>query len=336
MIWSTFQRMPSQASSRLTSAPAIAAETMPMSTATVGLAPWPSTSIAALAATEATQAPTRNLPSMAMLAMPLRSEMIPAKAPERDRGRQGQRPREHARQVRGLADEQRRERRDDPERQHDQEHPPPREGAPRTSWRIPVRPVTTPVSEPEQPRPSSRGTRSSRPAGRPRTRTRRACRGRAGAWRASRPSAAMTTPRTRAERRAFRSAPLAWAVTGSRVGVAAVMPGRLPRRAVGARHARAIEAVERADEPGCRHEHDHERLDEEQQVERDAGLHLHQPAAGAQGPEQQRGGHDPGRAVAGEEREGDGVEAVARADVVRHLGNGAQDLHGSPQAGEGA
>ena len=81
MIWSTFQRMPSQARSSPTRPAASAAATTPPSTAIAMLPSGPSQILKTLAVIAATQAPTRNLPSIAMLRMPLRSDRMPANAP---------------------------------------------------------------------------------------------------------------------------------------------------------------------------------------------------------------------------------------------------------------
>ena len=61
--------------------PAKAAMPMPTRTPTVGLAVGPSASIVTLATTDATQLPIRNLPSIAMLLIPDRSDRMPANAP---------------------------------------------------------------------------------------------------------------------------------------------------------------------------------------------------------------------------------------------------------------
>ena len=163
---------------------------------------------------------------------------------------------------------------------------------------------------------------------------------------ANRPSAARITPRMRAARRGA-SHGLAVLVgdvlgdRGARRGHAALPsgPGRQVRRrrwgcgrrcrwALGC--LLAVRPPDRPDEPRGGDEHDHQRLDEEQQVERDAGLHLHQAAAGAQRAEQERRGDDAGRPVAGEQGEGDRVEAVAGADVVGHLGDRARGPPSTP------
>ena len=78
--------------------------------------------LATLATTEAAQAPMRNLPSMAMLGMPERSDMMPANAPSEIGAASASVPGEHAGHVGGLAVEQGREGRDDPQRDDEREH----------------------------------------------------------------------------------------------------------------------------------------------------------------------------------------------------------------------
>ena len=81
MIWSTFQRIPSQARRSPTRPAASAAAMTPPRTANTMLPSGPRAILRALAVIAATHAPTRNLPSIAMLRMPLRSERMPANAP---------------------------------------------------------------------------------------------------------------------------------------------------------------------------------------------------------------------------------------------------------------
>ena len=95
-----------------------------------------------LATIAAAQAPMRNLPSMAMLSMPLRSDRMPAKAPSEIGTAYSRLPGEDAGQVGGLAVEQRGEDRDDPQRDDDQQRAAPRERGRRgSSWPMPTAPV---------------------------------------------------------------------------------------------------------------------------------------------------------------------------------------------------
>ena len=78
MIWSTLCRMPSQASRNPTPIPASIAVRTPAQTPA---RPLPVIVVTRLAEMAAAHALRRNLPSMAMLSMPLRSDRMPAKAP---------------------------------------------------------------------------------------------------------------------------------------------------------------------------------------------------------------------------------------------------------------
>ena len=103
-----------------------------------------------------------------------------------------------------------------------------RNDAPRTSWRIPVTPVTTPVRIHSRPTvveivmldPPCLSTQKENTAGVSSEVT--------ANWRATTPRAAKMTPRMRAARSALRSEALTSTVTCSKVGVAAVMPRPLP------------------------------------------------------------------------------------------------------------
>src|SRR6266513_2729766 len=93
---------------------------------------------------------------------------------------------------------------------------------------------------------------------------------------------------------------------------------------------------DRADKVGGDAEED-ERLQDKDQVARDAGVALHDRAAGVQRPEQQRREDDAESAAQAEQRDSDGIEPGRVAEVlVRQVVVDTGDLDGSREAREGA
>ena len=134
---------------------------------------------------------------------------------------------------------------------------------------------------------------------------------------ATMPSTAKTTPRMRASRSA--RGPRGSASPGASVGggrTAVGLAGASARRSAvcTSERLRTLHPPDRPDQARRGHEHDDERHDEDQQVERDARLDPHQLAAGRQRAEQQRRKDDAARPEAGQEGERDRVEPDAAAD----------------------
>ena len=194
----------------------------------VGLMPGPRISIVTLAAIEAAQAPMRNLPSIAMLAMPDRSEMMPAKAPREIGAARFSVPARTpvmlavlpARSPARAATTQNGTITSSARRHGNAE--------PRISCRRPTTPVMTPVAIQMTPTvvvrvmasPPCLTIQNENVAGTDIVLS--------DSWSANRPSAARMTPRMRAARRALRSALLISVLTSSMAGVAAVMRPTLP------------------------------------------------------------------------------------------------------------
>ena len=181
-------------------------------------------------------------------------------------------------------------------------------------------------------RSSAAGT-ACRPACRSRTRTSAVRhRARSASWNANRPRAARTTPRIRADRRAARSALRVLVdgvlaeggVSGGHAALPSVFGARVRGRAPASRRSAdflrgSTRQIPRT-RPGAATNMITSAWMNNRRSSGMPGLHLHQPAARAQRAEQQRRDDDPQRPVAGQQRERDGVEAEAGADVVGHLG----------------
>ena len=81
-----------------------------------------------------------------------------------------------------------------------------------------------------------------------------------------------------------------------------------------------------------RQEEEDRGLDDVDDLDRDAGLDLHQARSGAHRAEEQRGEHDPDRMRAAEEGDRDRVEADRRPVRGGHEAADAEDLPGAGEA----
>ena len=97
-----------------------------------------------------------------------------------------------------------------------------------------------------------------------------------------------------------------------------------------------LDPPDRPDQVRRGDEHDDQRHDEHEEVERDPGLDAHRLAARRQRPEQERGDDDAARAEARQQGEGDRGEPDPAGQVERELADRADDQERPGQAGQRA
>ena len=102
------------------------------------------------------------------------------------------------------------------------------------------------------------------------------------------------------------------------------------------RVARCLHPEDRPDDDVGGHEEQDQRLDDAHRVDRQAALLLHQAGAGEHRSPQDRAEDDAEGVGAGEQRDGDGVEADADEHAGAEEPGRAGDLAGAGEPGEGA